>query len=63
MSGFKDPESNGCLMCNLFKIKKKWVIKGRGYFTKKTFTSQDVIPIIAEVCDQNYSRVVIFSEA
>ena len=26
MSESKDPEANGCLMCNLFRVKNKWVI-------------------------------------
>jgi hypothetical protein len=38
------------------------MIKGRGFFTKETYTSDEVIPIIREVCDNNYSNVKIFTK-
>lgn len=61
MSESKDATANGCLMCNLFRVKKKWMIKGRGYFTKDTYTSEEVIPIIKEVCENNYEHVKIYT--
>ncbi|KRX06892.1 hypothetical protein PPERSA_11537 [Pseudocohnilembus persalinus] len=62
MSQFRDPEANGCIMCNIFRVKKKWILRGRGYFTKKTYTSEDVIPIIQEVMDNNFENVKIYTQ-
>lgn len=61
MSDSKDGTANGCLMCNLFRVKKKWMIKGRGYFTQDTYTSEEVVPIIREVCDNNFEHVTIYT--
>lgn len=37
------------------------MIKGRGFFTKDTYTSNDVIPIIGEIVDNNYEHVKIYT--
>lgn len=37
------------------------MIKGRGFFTKETYTSNDVIPIIGEIVDNNFDHVKIYT--
>ncbi|KRX07558.1 hypothetical protein PPERSA_11107 [Pseudocohnilembus persalinus] len=59
LSSIKDSQRNGCLISDLYKMGNKWTIKGRGYFTKDTSTSDDMIPIIQQLYENDYSSIKI----
>lgn len=49
MTKIKDAGRNGILVCELRKLGNRWCIKGKNYFTKETYHSEDVVPIIQKV--------------
>lgn len=59
MVGIKEKGRNGVLLCDIHKVGHKWNIKARNYFTKETYLSDDVIPIIEKLLHGNSSDVRI----
>lgn len=59
MTNLREKGRNGVILCDLCKIGNKWSIKARNYFTKNTYISDDVIPVIEKLLHGDSSDVRI----
>ncbi|KAL4508061.1 hypothetical protein ABPG72_021434 [Tetrahymena utriculariae] len=62
LSKNQDGVSTGCIMCCLTRYQNNnWAISPKGFYTKNTSTSLQVMPIITELMNGNFSNVKILN--
>lgn len=53
----RESSTNGVILCDFSKIGNRWVTKARNLFTKNTYHSKDVIPVLQNIFKGDFSGV------